>query len=977
MPLLLHILTLLLVVGQPAWAQAPSRGSPGDQQHLSRWWSAAGRMWLDETAYEVSGDLAFQDGICSATLSEGLVIPVWAGRAPYSERMVGFVFVGKGEISVEVPERADRWRIANHAARHTLFDVEQQRAIARGERPLTLGVDRGLVLSADDKIRTILSGLTPLGGGAAIRDYGAEGDGVDEAYIISDSRGGLRTKAIATNLLPQRRLQLERAGLDPRVWLRQDRMLQDELGMDGGALRFLADWRTTTPLRVAAELPVGISNDDHDRWLACFRDPMDQEGLGFESLAFAYGTDGENQRHFERFAGRALAPVAERPGAWMEAVRADSTVTTRPRGTGNERFVEVDTRLELRAVGGAAQAVTLSMPVDGAVRGSWSLEELTLGDGREVARVGLSNDLFGRGRSVGAARGPDDATAIADAQDSAGSSETSTAEDASDSEAGEAPSAPSGLGGSTGAGSNPTVSNEPVDSTDQAAPESVIADIEAEQGLGAVEEDSLIRNTPLEYLVQVVLPEPVPEGQTVTLRLRWKARWPYANYSNYGRSLGTTTGFQPILPEPVPSPGGARWDSNIRIGLPQSGLSLIEVAVTGETLKETQEESWFWVEARGKAVSSPGVAIGRWQVQIDPAGAQMPGVRVHLFSSDSWALAMFAPEVRRVVAFLDRFLPSFPLDEVDVWQGPASTTGQALRGYRPEAASGLIQIQTVKTTEVTDATAVKEADPHLTQSMIARQVAQQYWGESIRPATQRDQWMVEGLSEAFASFYIRAAFGNKAYEERMEALRRMIEDPTDRGLGNAAVNRTERFLSLSGATPLSDTSPVLRRRLGAYVLGDTLRLRLGDRVYFSALDQLAAARLGKVLTTHDLQSELERASGQDLDDIFDFVVHGGFVPSLRLEVVRTAQADGKETIHGCVISDIPWGRFDVPVEVVDRSGDRRVSALVEVIDGRGSFELNDREGDAETLLDPMAFMIAYERKVVDVKRSSCQADPAR
>ena len=33
--------------------------------------------------------------------------------------------------------------------------------------------------------------------------------------------------------------------------------------------------------------------------------------------------------------------------------------------------------------------------------------------------------------------------------------------------------------------------------------------------------------------------------------------------------------------------------------------------------------------------------------------------------------------------------------------------------------------------------------------MIARQVAQQYWGEAIRPATSRDQWSTEGLSEAF------------------------------------------------------------------------------------------------------------------------------------------------------------------------------------------------------------------------------------
>lgn len=966
MPLLLVFVTLILLVGSPARAQV----APGSQEDLNRWWSAAGRMWLDETAYEISDALPVQDGICSATLTEGLVIPVWAGRAPFSERMVGFVFVGKGELSVDVPERADRWRIANHAARHKLLPAEQQRAIAYGEQALVLGVDRGLVLSADNKIRSILSGLQPVGGGAAIRDYGAETDGIDEAYIITESKGGFRTKAIATNLLPQRRLQLERASLDPRLWLRQDRLLQDELGMEGEALRFLADWRTTQPLRVVAELPVGLSNDDHDRWLACFRDPMDQEGLGFESLAFAYGTDNEGQRHFERLAGKGLPPPAERPGAWMEAVRADSTVTTRPRGTGNERYVEVDSRIELRAVGGAAQAVTLSMPVDGAVRGTWVLEQLELDDGRAVARVGLSADIFGRGQGVSAARGPEESTAVADQED--GSAPESSAERASTTESSTETETAS-LGGPSTASETPTISMEPTTSTDQASPESVIGEIEAAQGLGAAEEMSLIQNTPLEYLVQVVLPEPVAEGQTVKLRLRWKARWPYANWSNQGRPLGTTTGYQPILPEPVPSPGGARWDSQIRVGLPQSGLASVEVAVSGSTLKESQEESWFWAEARGRGIRSPGVAVGRWQIQIDPSGSGMPGVRVHLFSNDAWALAMFAPEIRRVVAFLDRFLPSFPLDEVDVWQGASNTAGQVLRGSRPEPSPGMVQIQTVKTSEVTDTSAIEELDPFLTQSMIARQVAQQYWGEAIRPATSRDQWLTEGLSEAFASFYIRAAFGNKAYDTQMAALRELVEDPTDRGYGSASINRNQRFLSLSGATPLSDTSGVMRRRLGAYVLGDTLRLRLGDRAYFSALDQLAEQHMGKTLSTQDLQGALELASGQELDDTFDYFVHGGFIPGLRLELKRIAQPDGKLTLHGCVLSDLPWGRFDVPVEVIDRGGARRVSALVEVVDGRGSFDLMDREGELEALLDPLAVVVAYDRDVANVKVSACES----
>ncbi|RME27837.1 MAG: hypothetical protein D6798_03710 [Deltaproteobacteria bacterium] len=953
-------------------AAGPATHSLAYQQALRDWWTGAGRLWLDESAYRIEEDLVVQDGVCRATLTRGIAIPVWSGRPPVGERIVGFVYIGDGRLEVDIPARADRWRVANHAARTDILTRAEQAAIVHGGAPLAVGIERGVVLSADPALRALLAGLEPVGGGTMIQLHDDAGDGSDETYLVTDSRGRLRARAVATNMLPNRRRLLQRSGLDPRIWLRQDRLLTDELGVPGDAVRFVADWRTDHAFRVAAQLGAGVAGNDFDRWLTCFRDPLDQEGLGYASQAFAHGTDPEGIHHFERFSGIPLAPPDARPGAWLEGVSADVTVTTRPKGFGNERFVDVDEILELRAVNGPVAGLSLSMPVSGAVRGTWRLRSLREESGRELARVALTEDLYGRGsRSGTTADRPVDGEIVADAANEGTDAAEPVADDATDEGSEGAP--PAAGGGEVGGGLAPATTDA-LGSADTAPLDTLGRDIEASLGLGAADEQALIRDTPIEHIVQVVLPEPVPEGATTRIHIQWSARWPFAHWSSGREVLGATTGMQRVVPDPVPAPGGSRWDTRIRVGLPAAGLFSLGVAVAGDTVREWDEDTWSWIEAAGEGVGHPAVAIGRWQTQVDPPGMGMPAVRVHLFARDAWALPQFPPEVRRIVSFFDRFLPSLPLGEIEVFEGPSVFTGDFLSGDQPAAGHGLLAVRTVKTRRVTDQSRIDEVDPYATQTMIARQVAAQHWGQHLRPESSRDLWLVDGLAEAFASFYVRGAFGNDAYTERMEALRKLIEDPVEYASNRAATNRWRRFLSLTGATPASDVSPAMRRRYGAYVAADILRLHVGDQAFFSALDHLAAEDPDGIVTTVEVQAALEAASGEDLGEMFDWWVHGGFIPKVRADVWTTPAADGTTTVHGCLHSDPPWGSFDIPVEVVDQEGGRSVSALVDIDDGLGRFVVEGRHPDAEVHVDPLGLVVAYARDVRTVRPGRCARD---
>ena len=958
---ILALLGLAALVCTGATREADA-AAPTYQEALETWWQSAARLWLDEYAYRVD-HTPFTDGLCKATLDSGVIIPVYSGQAPVSKRMVGLAFIGEGTLEVEVPERADRWRFANHMVTRMGGDPARWSALAHGEEPYRTRITRALILSADPRVPETLLNLEPIGGG--VKMIPGE-NGVDEVYVVTEGKGKFKAQVVATNMLPQRRNQLQKAGLDPRPILRQDRLLHEELGLPGEDLRAIADFRTDDSFGIASGAGARGGPQDYDKWLTCFRDGLDQSGTGFESIAFTHGTDGEGDRHFERLAGKPIAPPPLAPtpvegveGAdeappeeappdpiWppfgMAPVHADTTVTVKPIGMGNTLRVETDQTLTVRAQGGKVQHLMLGMPADGAINGTFELTDIELVGGPRLAVVGLTEDM--------ASARIASATKAKETDTSDGSNvETDTTSSAA-----------------TDAG----LSISSVDSS-QSQP-STFTEVFADEN--KTSDGDLVSEAHERYEILAVLPEPVPEGQEVKVHLKWTARWQFANWSaaqgsdgtNLSQPLGPTTGLQPLIPELIPYPGGTPWTYTTRVGVPGLSLRSLNVALSGDTTKEYVDEAlWPWIEASGTDARSPGVAIGRWQDLVDPAAQGLPEVRVHLFSSTAWALDMFPPEARRVVVFLQRFLHAYPQSEVDIFQGAStfSAGGRSLANAGLSGlAHGLVAIKTVKTNEVTDRSTIEEQGKYIAQRMIARQVATQYWGQSIRPATARENWIITGLSDAYAAFYVRGAFGNEEYEELMGTVRKLIEQPVERAGTSGQKNRLHRYLSLTGATEMSDVSDKLLGDLAFYLLGDMIRLRIGDQAYFAALDRLGQQMRGRRIYTAQLKEAFEQASGQDLDEFFDWWVHGGFIPSLTVEVREEAVEDGT-TVHGCIVTDIPFGRFDVPIEVKDQDGERSVSALVDVIDGRGSFEVTARSGKIAVTADPLGLIVAYDRKV--------------
>jgi hypothetical protein len=495
----------------PAEAAAPETAAPAvpaptpplDQGELNTWWKAAGELWMDQTAYKADGT-TFDGGVCRYDLTEGVIIPVFTGRKPVSERRVGVVFIGKGTLTMSFPDKADAQAFANHMVLRAGKDPKDFAAIAHGDANYVVPIENGLILSADPDVQKTLFDLEPIGAGVVVKEAEAGGE-INEYYTVTENRGKTRAKITATNLIPQRRRLLELSGIDPLAMLRQDRFLYEELGTPKEDLRFIADFRTADHYRVAEPKQGGAGGGgDADRWLTCYRDPTGFLDSGYETMVFAHGMDREGIRHFERFDGKRLESEADGRVANppFEPMTAETTIEAKPRGIGaNYIDASVKSTVTVKALGQDRYSIGMSLPNWSSVPKTFELQSLTDDKGRELAWVGVYSDLptsAGEIRRTIASTTTDGAAQVADASGSA---------------------TPTAGGDATAPGGGSVDTTAPTEGDS-----SSVDDIGMQIGndMQTTSEMELLNEYTIRerYDIIAMLPEPVRPGETLTLHLQ-------------------------------------------------------------------------------------------------------------------------------------------------------------------------------------------------------------------------------------------------------------------------------------------------------------------------------------------------------------------------------------------------------------------------------------------------------------------------
>ncbi|HXT62134.1 MAG TPA: M1 family metallopeptidase [Pyrinomonadaceae bacterium] len=163
--------------------------------------------------------------------------------------------------------------------------------------------------------------------------------------------------------------------------------------------------------------------------------------------------------------------------------------------------------------------------------------------------------------------------------------------------------------------------------------------------------------------------------------------------------------------------------------------------------------------------------------------------------------------------------------------------------------------------------------PQRIESVVAHEIAHQWFGDSVTESTWADLWLSEGFATYFAGLFVQKHDGEDAFRAYMnDAAQRYF---TFEKQASFPIHDTETKDLMGMLNPNNYEK-------GAWVL-HMLRMRLGDEAFFKGLRDYYNAHKEANATTEDLRTALEKSSGKDLKQFFARWIYGAGHPRYELQ----------------------------------------------------------------------------------------------
>jgi aminopeptidase N len=231
------------------------------------------------------------------------------------------------------------------------------------------------------------------------------------------------------------------------------------------------------------------------------------------------------------------------------------------------------------------------------------------------------------------------------------------------------------------------------------------------------------------------------------------------------------------------------------------------------------------------------------------------------------------------LAFFSQTIAPYPYEKLALIVGATQFGGM-------ENSSAIVFASTIFNLRPNEKMSARFGIPQRIESLVAHEIAHQWFGDSVTQSTWADLWLSEGFATYFAALFIEKHDGEEAFREYMRGA-------------------AQRYLAYEKQTnaPIHDTHTQDLMKLlnennyekGAWVL-HMLRKRLGDEAFFRGLRNFYNAHREGNATTEDLRAALEKSSGKNLRAFFARWIYGNGHPVYEWSSQATEMRNGSNSV---------------------------------------------------------------------------------
>ncbi len=460
-----------------------------------------------------------------------------------------------------------------------------------------------------------------------------------------------------------------------------------------------------------------------------------------------------------------------------------------------------------------------------------------------------------------------------------------------------------------------------------------VSRVEDERG-GQISAERSLNN----FTVTVNFPQALPKDQAATLQFTYDGRLAGNEDSPvFGikfASIQNTHAFllYPARWFPVSGYTSDAFTAEMRITAPEgyrvigSGVASAEAGTEGRTVQVFRFDK----------PSFPG-SIGI--LKGDPVGIAGEGVTTsfYLHGATQDAAGATGQEIGKVMTFLTSLFgppPQANLAVVETEQG-------APNGY---SAPGILFLSP------------SSINAQVNSRLLANQIARQWWGQMIVPATRAHIWLANGMARYAEMMYIEHVNGAGAIET--EAHDVYIDALT---INDVPVIQAPR---------LEDYSPefwAITASKGAAVM-NMLRYVTGDANFMALLKEFPAKYAWSSVTTDEFRDVAAKVSGQDLGPFFLEWIESSGAPEFKLEYTTYRTQKGFR-VMGKVMQDLDT--FRMPVELQVETEGNPEDKKVEVVGPSSEFVVETFGKPKTVKLDPSNRVLRFSdptRVAVSIRR---------